>query len=152
MRAAGERGETLLELIVAVAIMGVAFVAVLGGIGTSILMSDIHRKQATAGAAVRNYAEAVENAVAASPSGYQESCTPTFAFTPPAGYEASITAVSFWNGSSFPAGPCTVGTVGVQKVSLQVKSSDERAVETLEVIVRRPCRAIADFPLDTPCA
>src|SRR5664279_767957 len=60
-----DEGETLIELIIAVAIMGIAVVAIVGGIATAIFMSDIHRKQATAGAYVRNYAEAVETYVAA---------------------------------------------------------------------------------------
>src|SRR5450759_1103091 len=60
-----DEGETLIELMIAVAIMGIVVVAIVGGIATFILMSDIHRKQATAGAYVRNYAEAVETYVAA---------------------------------------------------------------------------------------
>jgi type II secretory pathway pseudopilin PulG len=60
-----DRGETLIELIVALAIMGITVVAIVSGIATGIVMSDIHRKQATAGAVVRQYAEAIENDVAA---------------------------------------------------------------------------------------
>ena len=55
-----DTGETLVELIIAVAIMGIAVVAIVGGMATFILMSDVHRKQASAGANVRNYAEAVK--------------------------------------------------------------------------------------------
>jgi type II secretory pathway pseudopilin PulG len=144
-----DRGESLLELLVAVTIMGIAVVAVVGGIGTGILMSDIHRKQATAGAYVRDYAEAVEKAVAASPSGYVANCAPNYAasFTPPGGYTAQITAVSFWNGSSFPTTCDASADVGVQQVSLRVQSGDGRAAETLSVVIRRPCRST-----DTSCA
>jgi len=49
----GERGETLLELVVAVTIMGLAVAAIVGGMATSIMMSDIHRQEARAGAAAR---------------------------------------------------------------------------------------------------
>ena len=55
-----DTGETLIELIMAVAIMGITIVAIVGGIATSILMSDIHRKQTTAGASVRNYADTLQ--------------------------------------------------------------------------------------------
>ena len=47
-RVADERGETLVEMLLAVAIMGIAAVALMAGLTTSVLMSDIHRKQATA--------------------------------------------------------------------------------------------------------
>ncbi|MDQ1740524.1 MAG: hypothetical protein QOE53_2176, partial [Pseudonocardiales bacterium] len=55
-----DRGETLLELLIALAIMSIAVVAIVGGLVAGIAMSDIHRKQSTAGAAVRDYAENVE--------------------------------------------------------------------------------------------
>jgi type II secretory pathway pseudopilin PulG len=64
-RLGDERGESLLEVLIAVAIMGVAVVAIMAGLTTSVLMSDIHRKQSTAGAYVRDFAEATENSVAA---------------------------------------------------------------------------------------
>ena len=60
-----ERGDTLLELVVAVAIMGIVLVAFAGGLIAVTVMSDIHRKQASAGAYLRNYAEAIESWVAA---------------------------------------------------------------------------------------
>ena len=100
--APNDKGETLLELMMAVAIMGIAVVAIVGGIATSILMSDIHRKQTTAGAYVRNYAETVVAYVAAgtpasnlnfsgSPPDYRPS---TVGFTAPAGgFVASVTSV-----------------------------------------------------------
>ena len=89
-----DEGETLIELIIAVAIMGIAVVAIVGGITTSILMSDVHRKQATAGACVRNYAEAVAAYVAAdspaSQANFAKDATPdysvsTIGFTAPTG-------------------------------------------------------------------
>ena len=45
--------------------MGIAVVAVIAGIGTGILVSDIHRKEATAGAVAHAYAESVARGVAA---------------------------------------------------------------------------------------
>ena len=47
-----ERGESLLELMISVTILGVAVVAVVAGLGTAVLVSDAHRKQATAGAEI----------------------------------------------------------------------------------------------------
>ena len=45
---ARDRGESLIELLVAVVILGTAVVAVVGGLGTALMMSTLQRKQAEA--------------------------------------------------------------------------------------------------------
>jgi type II secretory pathway pseudopilin PulG len=152
----GDRGETLIELVVAVAIMGVAVVALVGGLGTAILMSDVHRKQAVAGANVRAFAEAVAASVAASPSGYVVNCADprgpyAASFTPDAGYAAEVLVVRYLTTGNAFVDTCVGDDIGVQRVTLRVRSNDGRAVETLDVIVRKPCRPTTEFPLDAPC-
>lgn len=135
-----DRGETLIELLVSVTILGLAGVALISSLSTAVVVSDVQRKQTTAGATVRNYAEAIENAVVT--NGYQASCTPVYAagFTPPAGISApQVTAVSFWTGSAFPP-VCDAGTDrGAQRLTLQASSVDGRATERLTIVVRNPC-------------
>jgi type II secretory pathway pseudopilin PulG len=135
MRATRDRGESLLELIVAVTIMGIAVVAIVGSLGTAVLMSDIHRKQATAGASARDYAEAVETAVATTGYVACASSYPT-GFSAPTGYVASG-SMAYWNGTGWQA-TCTTDT-GVQQFTAQVASGDGRAVESVVVVLRRPC-------------
>ena len=142
-RRADDRGESLIELLIAVTIMSVALVAILGGFATSIMMSDIHRKQATAGTAVRDYAEAIQTMVAA--GGYV-GCAAASAYTSPpgfavpAGYAKSVVASSmrYWNGSTWGTGCST--DVGLQQLTVQVASTDDRAAERVVVVVRKPCR------------
>jgi subtilisin family serine protease len=101
-------------------------------------MSDIHRKQATAGAYVRNYAETVVAYVAA--GGFDASASPNYAtvpFTAPAGFVASVTSVQCWVDASKQFSSCTTGS-SVQQVTVNIASSDSRASETLLVIVRKP--------------
>ncbi|WP_410586545.1 type II secretion system protein [Amycolatopsis sp. lyj-23] len=133
----GDRGETLLELLVAVAILGVAVVAVVGGIGVSVLMSDVHRKEATAGAGVRDFGEAVMAGgyfPCAAPAKYASPA----GFTVPPGFGSSVASVKYWTGSAWSA---TCGTdTGLQQVTLQVASLDGRASERLEVVLRKPCK------------
>ena len=143
-----ERGETLLELLISVTLIGIAVVAVFGGLTTGIVMSDIHRKQATAGTVLHNYAEAVQNMVAA--GGYH-ACTSTsadetayapsvdFKKTVPAGYTPSVVSVSmrYWDGSKWNAS-CGSDT-GLQRLTLEVRSDDGRATERLVIVVRKPC-------------
>lgn len=110
---AREAGETLAEVLVAVAILGIAVAALLGGIGASATGSDVHRKQATAETVLRGYAEAIEaasfdgsgcnNAATsyqasalgfASPSGYAPSKPVVVAQSPDAGACASLQLVT----------------------------------------------------------
>jgi type II secretory pathway pseudopilin PulG len=136
-----ERGETLLELLIALTIMAVAVVAVIGGLVASIAVSDIHRKQSTAGAAVRDYAELVEKHVAG--SGYTGCAAPSayspgaVGFSAPSGYVATAVTVRYWSGTAWAASPCA--DVGLQELTVQVASADTRATERLVVVLRKPC-------------
>lgn len=147
-----EAGETLVELILAVAIMSIAVVSVAGALATGVRASDQHRKHATAGAAVRAFAEALHASVWSSDGYLEDICgtgDPASAYldrlgdiyTPPANYQASVTQVRFWhpNGTtgSFESG-CP--DVGLQLLTLEVATADGRVTETLDVVLRKPCR------------
>ena len=150
-----DRGETLIELLVAVMIMSTAVLVLAGGIAATIRFSDVHRKQAAAGAYLRTFAEQLENAVAATPTSYTPcATTATYASvfsTGTTNYVAEVVAVTHWSGSAFGSTCTPSADLGVQRVSLRVRSADGAAVETLDVILRRPCRSTTDFPLDPPC-
>jgi type II secretory pathway pseudopilin PulG len=58
-----DAGETLIEVLITMIIVGVAISALVAGIATSVLATSRHRDHATANALLRSYAEAVkENA------------------------------------------------------------------------------------------
>lgn len=140
---AGERGDSLVELLVAVTLLGLAVVAIVSGLGTSVLVSDVHRKQSTAGAEVRSFAEEIENTVAV--GGYFP-CADTARYVPaygsshtaPSNFTQTVTAVRYWNGSIWLSS-CQSPDKGLQKLTLKISSSDNRASETLDVIIRKPC-------------
>jgi Tfp pilus assembly protein PilE len=143
-RAAGERGETLVELLVTVVILGTAVVALVGALALAVRVSDIHRKQATAGAAVRAFAETLETYLAR-PDTYQgcadaDDYTALALYDAPSGYQERVVDVDYWDGSTF-AETCTLDR-GIQRVSLEVASTDQRASETLDVVLRNPCREV----------
>ena len=138
-RSSNDEGETLIELIIAVAIMGIAVVAIVGGIATTIVMADVHRKQASAGAYVRDYAEAVSGhySASASPGSYAQSTAIGFVLDPATtGFAATVTSVKCWDGKVFST--CTTANNDVQQVTLAVASTDTRASESLAVVVRQP--------------
>jgi prepilin-type N-terminal cleavage/methylation domain-containing protein len=150
-----DRGETLIELVVAVAILGIAAVAILGGLLVSTQTSTIHRNSATSGAYVRSFAEAIQNFVDS--SGYKSCATAAAAYAGvsvpglPSGYTPSVTAVQSWNGSAW--GACTGD--GIQRLDLKVTTTGDsvhRAAETLTVILRQPCNGTATTAGDNPCS
>jgi Tfp pilus assembly protein PilE len=138
-RWADDRGETLVELLVAMLVMGTAVVAVVGGLGTAIMMSAIHRQQAVIAAKLSEYAAVIANGVATSP-GYVNCAAHAadFAsFDPGSGYVLDPVRVSYWNGSADFVDTCGTDT-GVQRVTLGIHSDDGRVDRSMDVILRRP--------------
>ena len=141
-----DRGDTLVELLVSIVIMGIAALAIFGALLTSVKVSDYHRKQASAGADVHNFAEALTTYVAAS---YMQCATTTnyapatVGYTVPAGtaFTASTTSVGYWviSTRTWDSTGCTpANDSGVERVTIQVASNDLRATESLQVVVRQP--------------
>lgn len=136
-----DRGATLVEMLVSLAILGIAGVAILAGVQLSVKNSDIHRKQSTGGAFVRNYVEAVQGWVA---EGHYVPCggagdyaAGTVGYDVPDGYQADYDTPKplAGNGTELACGDDD----GVQRVRFTISSTDGRAAEELVVILRRPC-------------
>ena len=150
-----DRGETLIELVVAVAILGIGAVAILGGLMMSIRTSVMHRNDATGGTYVRSFAEAIQTDVdtngykicANAASGYAGVAVPEM----PPGYTKTVTAVQSWNGSSW--GACTAD--GIQRLDLKVTTTgdtEHKANQTLTVVLRQPCNGSATAAGANPCS
>jgi Tfp pilus assembly protein PilV len=144
VRRRGERGETLVELLVTIVILGSAIIALVAGVATAIASSDSHRQEATAEGVIRSFAERVQDPTdvpyvscalvstyPASPPG----------FTLPAGWpSASITAISYLQADATFGPTCPSPDLGAQQLTLQVTSphSVHGTTETLVIVKRLP--------------
>jgi Tfp pilus assembly protein PilV len=139
---ARDAGESLTELLVTVVILGIATAGLTGALLTVGKVSQMHRQQVLAQAAVRAWAEQVSVAT-------YTSCATAAAFPAPSpalptGFTAAVTAVRYWDGAAF-AGTCTDDT-GIQRVTLRVTAPNGLSpaiIESLVVTVRKPCLATA---------
>ena len=133
---ASQAGTTLIELLVTIAIMGIAFVGVVGGIGTAIIGADFQKRGATSGivltsAAERIAAETTPYVRCATPDKYQDPSVET------SEYGIGI-EVLYWDGGSRFGTSCTVAEDrGVQLIRLTLTPPPgprANEVETLDVV------------------
>ena len=137
-----EAGTTLIEVVVGLAILGIATVAIVQGMGASILTTDYHAKEAIAHTVLVSAVEAVKSE---STNPYQ-SCAGTGAYAPssgvalPTGWAATtvaIESVQYWDGAAFSAS-CPAPELKLQLIKVAVSSPDGRAVESVSVVKRNP--------------
>jgi type II secretory pathway pseudopilin PulG len=133
-----DRGDTLLELIVAIAILGVCVVAIGAGITVSIKMSAIHRNQATASAFLHNYAETLQSSYPVC-SGSMASDYASLV-TAPSGFNLQTPTIKFWDPTSakfLAVDTCPSPDSVLRQVGLTLVSQDTRVSESLVFVVRK---------------
>jgi prepilin-type N-terminal cleavage/methylation domain-containing protein len=126
-----EAGFTLVELLLTVAILGVGMLVIVGGMMTSIQVSDLGRRQADGQTQLRAYAEAVAGAT------YVNCATSYTTYTPPTGYTALL-VVSYWDGTSAFVTTCPTPDKGLQKITLTISTTDSRGSESVSLAKRTP--------------
>jgi type II secretory pathway pseudopilin PulG len=126
----GQHGESLAELLVAIAIMGIAIVVIVGGLGNAIFASNVHRNYATAGAVARNAAETLKDRK------YSWNANGNYTPSGSNGFSVSV-AARCWDVDSTPATfhGCPNGDAGLQQ--LTVTASGKGTSETVTVLKRR---------------
>jgi type II secretory pathway pseudopilin PulG len=143
-----EAGETLVELVMALALMGIVVVGIVGGLATTVLSSQVHRSQADANAVLVSAMETIKSnefdwsnvdcskTAAARQTAYETRARTT---TMPTGWSSSqltVTAMSYESvdasGVSFGS-TCTAG-LNRQLVTLQLTSPDGRVASTYSFV------------------
>lgn len=122
LRHRGEAGETLAELLVSVAILGILAVGVVGALASDIIVSRADRDTSTSEAVTRSFSAYLTRTLGSSTgyrtcnagstsnpyygSGTGKWTSSSLGYAPPSGYSATVTGwasnggVSFWNGTS----------------------------------------------------
>ncbi|MDQ1698898.1 MAG: hypothetical protein QOG34_761 [Frankiaceae bacterium] len=145
----GDRGDSLVEVLLAVVITSIAVVSILTGMSTLTSGSAVHRDQADVETVLRSAAEQVVSTqstastyipykTCAVVSDYQSKVTAT------SGYTTTVKAVKYWDGTlgggSFVS-TCPSTDRGMQLVTVEVKKSGVPGVtadETVDVVKRQP--------------
>lgn len=145
-RLSGDAGTSLIEVLMAVVILGLAGAAILAGFLASVRGSDIHRQQTQVQAALGSAVEALKDpavvrvpCAAASDSTYLSALRSA---TLPSGWNPSatvrITSIRYTDGSAFGATCHDTDALGhllrAQMITVQVSSPDGRARQTVSVV------------------
>ena len=134
-----DRGETLIELVVALGVLGVCVIAIGTTVALSVKVSSVHRFQATAQAFLHNYAETIQGTYTACSGGVAPNYVSIDSLAAPnAGFNAPSATVKFWDPatSSFDLTSCPATDPGLQQVTLTLSTPDGTVNEALETVVR----------------
>jgi len=103
-----EAGESLLETLIAVAILGLAVTAILGSIAAGITTSVVHRRQSDANTLLVSAAEELKNPATVGAGGnpyvtcaQASDYDPTRGLTIPTSWTVTLNSVQYWNGSDW---------------------------------------------------
>ena len=144
-----ERGESLVEILIAMMILGIAAAALLGGLATGFFSSGIHREQTDSGALLASAGESLLDDTlnpyypCATLANIAHEYNPTNGVSIPTGWSTSdvaITAISWWTaaqntGQQFAtSGSCpdtaSGGVLQMQKITVTITSPDGKVSQS----------------------
>ena len=136
--AARDGGESLIELLVTVVILGISTAGLSAGLLSVGQASTMQRQQVLAQNALRSWAEQIS-------AGTYTACAAAGAFSAPSpalpsGLTATVRTVEYWNGTSF-ASSCGTDS-GIQQVTLRITAQNGLSPalnQDVAVVVRKPC-------------
>lgn len=128
-------GTSLIELLVTIVIIGIAFTGILAGLATSIRGSDYHAAQAQAGGWARNAVERMKDPAVVPWSGCSTGAVYDDAYAEPGGFTDTVT-VAYWDGSAFTS-TCPPDPT-LQRITVTIASVDGRESEVLQFTRRKP--------------
>ena len=136
VKSRAEAGFTLVEVMVTVTIMTLAFVTILEGAAVFFHSTTIRRATASLDTATRSYSTALNNAA------YVD-CAASYAPVPQNGTTASV-AIDYWNGDNAPASftdrtTCIAnGDQGIQRLRFTLTDTATTQTDQLTIVKRSP--------------
>jgi len=136
MTTRSQEGFTLVEIMVTVVIMSVAFVTILEGEAVFFHTTTIRRATASLDSAARNDATALSNAP------YVD-CAASYAVPPATGTTTAV-SIDYWDGDISPASFGTQATClangeqGAQRLQITVTDTETSQQDQLTIVKRKP--------------
>lgn len=146
-RCTADAGESLIEVLLSIALMGIGFVAVLGAMQLGLMGSEVHRSQATSETVMLSAVERVKaGSTTYKPCAVANDADylPRAQSAAPADWSAatiSIPSVQYWNGTGFQSGGCAAleaiaPILRIQLITVQVTSPNGDATESMSFVKR----------------
>jgi type II secretory pathway pseudopilin PulG len=144
-RVARDDGESLIELTVAIMILGVVVVAIGACIAFTVKASGVHRNQALADQYLHNYAEQLQSdykPCTGNPGTTATSYINDLVTSPigtPSSFASPTASIAFWNSTSAKfatSATCPANDPLLQQLTLNLTSTDGHVNESLVVVVR----------------
>lgn len=142
-----DRGDTLIEVVIAIAIIGITVSALLAALITALTSSGVHRSLTNLDTTLRSNAEEAKYLIELQPSAWFQDGAPvtsttynghTIPFSTPSGYAIVISGIEYWNSSTdgFDASYTSpVDTTGYQLLILKA-TAPSGASQSLSVGLR----------------
>lgn len=142
-----ERGDTLIEILVSITIIGIVVAALFNGLIETTMGSVTHRSLVNLDNLAQSYLETAEYDI--QQAGHFQTCSSADNYTNEltslgwavpsfyANYTVSVTRVEYWTTASGWVSTCPAGTTGIQQIDVTALAPDHSSVQ-LAGVVRDP--------------
>ncbi len=136
-----ERGDTLVEVLVAIVILGIGAVALLAGFASAINGSSVHKNLTDSSNIVKTVSNEITAAMQSSSTSFACPAAPVPSVTVPTGYTISASSVSYWTQDSVTqqwswSPTCSAGTP--ELVTITLKNTANGSLNTSSFVVVDP--------------
>ena len=131
-RDTADSGASLVELLVAMTLMGIAFIAILAGLGTMLRAQQQQQTIVTVDSHLRSYSEGL----LAAP---YINCASGYTLAAPSGFSVNV-AVRYWNGdlpATFTATCPAAGDASLQQLTVVMTRTVDGWQDTLQLVKTR---------------